>query len=184
MFTLRYKVEGSQPFMPTLCVSFPVTKTFKSEIVNKGIKKTVSGKAVDATYISSELLKWTMPHTHHWIMTIIEQAIKQGFPNDWLMNWIKPIFKAGDKNQVSNYRTIMVSSTIAKLYSTIMEQKISTWAESTSKTAVGQAGFRPKYSHVDHLVTLKVIMEESRLQGKTCRSMCVRYTINCSKLDS
>ena len=48
-------------------------------------------------------LKWTMQHTRHWIMTIIEQAIKQGFPNDCLMNWIKPIFKAGDKNQVSNY---------------------------------------------------------------------------------
>ena len=45
----------------------------------------------------------------------IEQAIKQGFPNDWLINWIKPIFKVGDKNQVSNYCTIMVSSTIAKL---------------------------------------------------------------------
>ena len=73
----------------------------------------VSGKATDVTYISSELLKWTRPHTRHWIMTIIEQVIKQGFPNVQLMNWIKPIFKVGDKNQVSNYCTIMVSSTIA-----------------------------------------------------------------------
>ena len=47
-------------------------------------------------------------------MTIIEHAIKQGFPNDCLRKWIKPIFKVGDKNQISNYRTIMVSSTIAK----------------------------------------------------------------------
>ena len=48
-----------------------------------------------------------------------------------------------------------------------MKQKISTWAESTSKKALGQAGFRQKHSTVDHLVTLRVIMEESRLQGKT-----------------
>ena len=62
----------------------------------------------------------------------------------------------------------MVSSTIAKLYnSTIMDQKISTWAESTSKRALGQAGFRPKHSIADHVVTLRVIMEESPLQGKT-----------------
>ena len=106
-------------------------------------------------------------HTRHWIMTIIEQTIKQGFPNDWLMNWIKPIFKAGDKNQVSNYRTIMVSLTIAKLYCTIMEKKISTWVESTRKRPLGQARFRPEHSTMDHLVTLRVIMEESRLQGKT-----------------
>ena len=48
-----------------------------------------------------------------------------------------------------------------------MKQKISTWAESTSKKALGQAGFRPRPSIVDHFVTLRVIMEESRLQGKT-----------------
>ena len=114
-------------------------------------------------------------------MTIIEQAIKQGFPNDWLMNLIKPIFKARDKNQVSNYRTIMVSSTIAKLYNTIMKQKMSTWVESTSKRELGQAGFRPKHSIVDHLATLRVIVEESRLQGKTLYC-CFVDTIPRSKL--
>ena len=61
----------------------------------------------------------------------------------------------------------MVSSTIASLYNTIMEQKISTWTESTNKRTLGQVGFRPKYSIVDHLVTVRVIMEKSRLQGKT-----------------
>ena len=29
------------------------------------------------------------------------------------------------------------------------------------------AGFRPKHSTVDHLVTLRVIMDENRLEGKT-----------------
>ena len=51
--------------------------------VNKGIKKMANEKATDTTSV-----------------IIIEQAIKQGFPNYWIMNWIKPIFKAGDKNQV------------------------------------------------------------------------------------
>ena len=88
---------------------------------------TTNGKAVDVTLITRELLKWRMPSTCHWIMTIINQAIKKCLPNDLLMTQIKPILKVGDKNQVSNYRAIMVSSTIAKLYSTIMEQKISAW---------------------------------------------------------
>ena len=83
------------------------------------------------------------------------------------MNWIKPIFEVGNKNQVSNYRTIMMSSTIARLYSTIMKQKVSGWAKCLNKQALGQARFRPKHSTVDHLVTSRVIMKESRLQGKT-----------------
>ena len=57
-------------------------------------------------------------------MTIIGQVIKQGLPNDWPMNWIKPISQIGDKNQVSNYCTILMSTTIAKLYSIVMEQKV------------------------------------------------------------
>ena len=59
-----------------------------------------------------EGLKWTGPHD-----------IKQGSLEDWLMNWIKLIHKSGDKDEVANYRTIMVSSIMVKLYNTIMEQK-------------------------------------------------------------
>ena len=63
------------------------------------LKKMANGKPVDVILITRELLKWTMPYTHHWI--IIDQAIKQGLPNDWLVNWTKTIYK------VSNYCTIM-----------------------------------------------------------------------------
>ena len=83
------------------------------EDVNKGTKNMANGRSYDITPIK-------MPRTHHWIMTVIGQPNKQGFPNDWLMNWITPIFKARDKNEVSNYRKTMVTSTIAKLYNTIM----------------------------------------------------------------
>ena len=57
---------------------------------------------------------------------MLDQAIKQYFLEDWLMNWIKPIHREGDTNLVS---TIMVSSVMAKLCSTIMKQKISSWVE-------------------------------------------------------
>ena len=53
------------------------------------------------------------------------------------MNWSKSIFKEDDNNQVSNYRSIMVSSTIAKLNKTIMELKVSAWVESHNNQALG-----------------------------------------------
>ena len=61
---------------------------------------------------------------------------------------------------VSNYQTIMVSSSMAKLYNIIMEQKFSSWVEHRHKQAFGQAGFRPKHSTIVHLVKLRVIMED------------------------
>ena len=53
-----------------------------------------------------------------------------------------------------------MSSTIAKLYSTMMEQKVSAWDESENKQALGQAGFRPKHSTVNHLVTLRLLLKK------------------------
>ena len=90
--------EGVAPMVEK--IETPCPTCIDIDDVNKGIRKMANGKAVDATYVSSEILKWTMPHTRHLKTTIIEQAIKQGFSNDWLMNSIKPISKARDKNQV------------------------------------------------------------------------------------
>ena len=56
-------------------------------------------------------------------------------------NWIKPLHKGGDVNNVNNYRTIMVGSLMAKLFGCIMESKISAWVEKNGKRAYGHAGF-------------------------------------------
>ena len=60
-------------------------------------------KMADTTLITSELFRWTRPQTCQFIATTMDQAIKPGFSQNWLMNWIKPIHKGGDKNLVSNY---------------------------------------------------------------------------------
>ena len=75
-----------------------------------------------------------------------------------------------------NYRTIMVGSCMSKLLGSILEQSISAWAENNDKRARGQAGFRPKHSTIDHLITLRVLMEESRLKGKTLFCCFVDFT--------
>jgi hypothetical protein len=73
---------------------------------------------------------------------------------------IVPIFKNGDRNNPSNYRTIMISLILAKLYGIILEKKISLWLESHGKRAKGQVMFRRYHSTVDHIVTFRIIAEE------------------------
>ena len=95
---------------------------------NKETINMANGKTINVSVIISELFKWTISSIGNWVMTIINQAIQQGLLNDWLMNLIKTIFKERENNQVSNYHTIMIVSTIAKLYSTMMEKRIIAWA--------------------------------------------------------
>ena len=54
----------------------------------------------------------------------------------------------------------MISPLLAKLYVILLEKKLSIWLESEGKRAKGQAGFRRQHSTTDHLVTLRIIVEE------------------------
>jgi len=134
--------------------------------VNAGLGKLASNKAGDLQGMKVEMLKWMPKDAHAWISEMFNLALQHGMPHDWNTNWIKPLHKGGDANNASNYRTIMVGSLTAKLFGCVMECKISSWVEENDKCALGQAGFQKQHSTIDHLITLRVLMEESRLKGK------------------
>jgi hypothetical protein len=57
-----------------------------------------------------------------------------------MQSLIVPIFKNEDRNIPSNYRTIMISPILAKLYGIILEKKISLWLESHGKKLMASPG--------------------------------------------
>ena len=63
-------------------------------------------------------------------MLLFNLVVKQRFPTPWTQSLIIPILKNGDKNDPSNYRTIMISPLLAKLYGIILERKINEWIDS------------------------------------------------------
>ena len=56
----------------------------------------------------------------------------------------------------------MISPLLSNLYGIILEKNINIWIESEGKQAKGQAGFRRQDSTTNHLITLRIIMEECR----------------------
>ena len=42
------------------------------------------------------------------------------FPDDWKCGRVAPLFKAGDRNDVNNYRPISVISVVAKMFERII----------------------------------------------------------------
>lgn len=61
-------------------------------------------------------------------MEIFNNGIQQGFPIDWTTSLVIPIFKSGDINNPSNYRTIMINPLFLNLFSGIIENIINKWA--------------------------------------------------------
>ena len=83
------------------------------------------------------MIKWTGKRSREWMQHLLNKRITHGLPDDWIRNWIKALYKKGDVNKPTNYRTIMLGSCMAKLLRSIIEQALSQWAESNGKWAKG-----------------------------------------------
>jgi hypothetical protein len=137
------------------------TKLFTVQEVEMGIKRLGARKAKDLDELQVEYLKWGLKILSPHITKIFNNIIQQGFPTDWKTSMAIPLFKSGDVNNPSNYRTIMINPLFAKLFGSMLEKKISKWVEERDKRTKGQAGFRPKHSTVDHYITLRHIIEKT-----------------------
>ena len=172
-----YNLPRAQQMQEPTLASVHDNDCFSEENAKKAIQHMNNGKAGDSNGLYAEMLKWLPEEGINYIVDIINQVHHNGFPPDWQDNWIKAIHKGGNINDLSNYRTIMVGPIMAKLFGCMMDRKISTWAEKNAKRAKGQAGFRAKHNTIDHLITLRVIMEESKRLGKSLLMCFVEFGI-------
>jgi hypothetical protein len=62
----------------------------------------------------------------------------------------------------NNFKTIMVGHTFSKLYPTVFHLKLSRELERRQLSARGQVGFRLEHQTIDHILTLRAIIEEAR----------------------
>ena len=83
---------------------------------------------------------------------------KSYFPNDWSISIIIPIPKQGDKNIPDNYRGISLQPVISKIYTTILNKRLSDWSNENNIIGEEQAGYRKSYSTSDNLFCLQTIV--------------------------
>ena len=77
-------------------------------------------------------------------------ANKALFPTKWKISKIAPIFKDGDKQDVSNYRPISLLSAVSKLLEKLIFEKMAPIVCPTLKP--DQHGFKPKRSTITNLL--------------------------------
>jgi len=91
---------------------------FEVNWLANGEAKDIEGYQVEILKIGARIL---IPH----IQKLLNQVVKQGFHKPWTQCLIIPNFKNRDTNNPSNYRTIMISPLLAKLYAIILERNLS-----------------------------------------------------------
>jgi hypothetical protein len=88
-------------------------------------------------------------------------------PSSWLIGMIKPIYKnKGDKFNPNNYRPITIVSCLGKLFTAILNERLTEFSESFSVLCEKQSGFRQGYSTSDNMFILQSFLEILKCKKK------------------
>ena len=80
----------------------------------------------------------------------------------WSCGIIVPIHKKGDTKCTGNYRGITLLPVLAKLFTSIMANRLQEWAEEENKLPINQFGFRPNHRTTDAIFVIQSLIEQSK----------------------
>lgn len=131
----------------------------RREEVASAIAKLKNNKSSGLDNLPAELFKYT-PALSDYIWPIINEAWSAGIvPLDWKEGVIVTIPKKGDLSECRNWRGITLLNTIQKIIAFIILDRISPAVEASLRKE--QAGFRRNRSCLDHINSLRIIVEQS-----------------------
>ena len=127
----------------------------------KCIHQLRNNKACGEDLILNEFLKSTCHIFVDIYVKLFNIILDTGIvPQDWLKGMIVPIYKGkGDKKMADNYRGITILSCFGKLFTSVINHRLSKYADEHSIIGPEQAGFRKGFSTLDHVLSLKLLID-------------------------
>ena len=105
-----------------------------------------------------------MPSLERIFNDIIENGT---FPTEWNIGVIKPIYKQkGDKKSPANYRGITLTGCLAKLLTSILQNRLNKFIEKHDALNPEQFGFRPNSRTTDSLFIFQQLLHKCTRQHK------------------
>lgn len=133
--------------------------------VEKSVKSQKLEKAPGPDKITNETLQGTIEELCPILTEMFSECLKnKQIPNQWALSFIILIHKGGEKDEMGNYRPISLMSNIYKIFAKIILDRITIQLDENQP--VEQAGFRRNFSTIDHIHTVKQIIEKYKEYNK------------------
>lgn len=135
-----------------------------SEITREEIEFSVrnlkNNKASGIDYILNEYIKSTLdiclPIYHSLFNLILNTGV---VPKSWTVGIIKPLYKnKGDSTNLDNYRAITLVSCLGKLFTSVINNRLTKFSDEIHLISDAQAGFRKGYSTTDNIFILNALV--------------------------
>ena len=122
-------------------------------------KKFVNGKCPGEDQILNEYIK----STQHIFLPIYVKLFNTVFDSGiipWLEGIIRPIYKnRGEIQNVENFRPITILSCLGKLFTSMLNNRLTEFVDKNNELSENQAGFRKGYGTTDHIFVLNSLIE-------------------------
>ena len=129
------------------------------EEIKKAVKQLRNGASAGPDLYINEFFKNGTDIMINYIYMLFNKIFELGyFPEKWSEGYIIPIFKKGDTNEPSNYRGITLLSTLGKLFTRILNNRLNDWAENYNIYIEAQAGFRKNMSTTDNVFVINSLI--------------------------
>ena len=124
------------------------------------VKELKNGKAVGEDKISNEMIKCGITVFAPILKCLFNAILAQEkVPLNWGKGWIIPIYKSGPKNNPQNYRPITISSCLCKVFTRILNNRLSQFIDKNNSINEFQIGFKKGARTTDHIFLLKTIID-------------------------
>ena len=134
---------------------FTLKQVSENEILNI-INSMENKKSSGQDDLSNKLIKSIKNEISRSLTLIINQSLTTGiFPEALKISKVKPLFKNGDTNLLSNYRPISLLPTISKIFERVLHDQLYQYFLDNNLMAEEQYGFRKQHS--TELATVKLI---------------------------
>jgi hypothetical protein len=97
-------------------------------------------------------------------------------PGAWTKLTTVPIHKKGDRNDISTRRPILMSNTIAKIYSSVHAERLGNWAVCNQRISPSEKGFMSMDGCAEHNFPLQSIVVDVRRNHKQRCIACLDLT--------
>jgi hypothetical protein len=129
--------------------------------IKGGITRLKAGKTGGPDLILNEFIKEGSNTLVLTLTKLFNKILNSGkFPKIWNFSLLTSIYKSGDHADCGNYRGISITSFLGKLFTSLLQKRISEFLETNGLFSANQGGFRKNYRTVDHIFILKTIINK------------------------
>uniref|UniRef100_A0A7E4UZN1 Reverse transcriptase domain-containing protein n=1 Tax=Panagrellus redivivus TaxID=6233 RepID=A0A7E4UZN1_PANRE len=157
-YTKLYKsLSGRFEFRPNL----PINVKFTKEEVKKAMMKMKIRTAPGRDNVTPDSLRYGAITLSQLLTDLFNQIAEEGcLHEDMTFSRTILLYKKGDPLDIGNYRPISLLSTIYKVLTKVLAERIGATVVERGFLPPEQAGFRSSYSTIDHIHALSILAQK------------------------